>query len=206
MPHLSDRQKHANALLEAYILQTIIEAQESASVHDTDSTGSYWEMNSEKAGSDNGSDASSGWGMEIEDEWPSEAEIEEAKEWVEANSCPSWCEGWLMVDGTLIPMFQRPHHFGSAYFDHKSNYSENVQIINMPNLRIIDYGIGLPGRQRLMQKERQERMAWELEHAEALAAEEAGYGDGSDEAVNLLEGRIKREQLKELLFGYLRAE
>ncbi|KAF8875604.1 hypothetical protein CPB84DRAFT_1752643 [Gymnopilus junonius] len=69
LPLLSDRQKHANALLEAYILQTIIEAQESASVHDTDSTGSYWEMNSEKAGSDNGSDASSGWGMEIEDEY-----------------------------------------------------------------------------------------------------------------------------------------
>lgn len=268
MPHLSDRQKHTNALLEAFILQTILEAQESASVHDTASTGSNWETDSEKArNSDNDSNASSGWGMDIEDEcsvsdmvieachklyknfyieerrkipktcenlnilltqyktgfpdifrsylritpecfdtllesiqhheafqnnsnnpqmpverqlaialyrfgyfgnglstlkvalwagigygtvrectnrvmraccderfrrvvmqWPSAEQIMEAKEWVEANSCPAWREGWLMVDGTLIPMFQRPHHFGSAYFDQKSNYSENVQV------------------------------------------------------------------------------
>jgi len=45
MPHLSDRQKHANALLEAFILQTIIEAQEST---DAPSTGSNWETDSEK--------------------------------------------------------------------------------------------------------------------------------------------------------------
>jgi len=48
MPHLSDRQKHANALLEAFILQTIIEAQESTDAPDTDSTGSNWETDSEK--------------------------------------------------------------------------------------------------------------------------------------------------------------
>lgn len=60
--------------------------------------------------------------------------------------------------------------------------------------------------QQLMQKEREERLAWELRHAEALVVEEVGYGDGSDEAINLLEGRIKREQLKQSLFEYLRAE
>lgn len=60
--------------------------------------------------------------------------------------------------------------------------------------------------QRLMQKEREERLAWELQRADALAAQEAGYGDGSNEAVNLLEGQIKREELKEALFGYLRSE
>ena len=263
MPHLSDRQKHANALLEAFILQTIIEAQESTSQPDTDSTGSDWETDLE----DNNSSTSSDWGMGEEDEcpisdmvieachrlyenfyieerrkipktcenldmlltqyktgfpdifrsylritpecfdsllesiqhheafqnnsnnpqmpverqlaialyrfghfgnglstlkvalwagvgygtvrectnrvmraccderfrrvvmqWPSDEEIQEAQDWVEANSCPAWRDGWLMVDGTLIPMFQCPHHFGSAYFDRKSNYSENVQV------------------------------------------------------------------------------
>ncbi|KIJ93235.1 hypothetical protein K443DRAFT_125668 [Laccaria amethystina LaAM-08-1] len=74
-------------------------------------------------------------------------QMQEAKDWVEANSFPAWHKGWLMVDGTLIPMFQCPHHFGSAYFDRKSNYSENVQIINTPDLHIIDYDIGLPGSQ-----------------------------------------------------------
>ena len=62
--------------------------------------------------------------------------------------------------------------------------------------------------QRLMQKEKEERQAWELQCARALAVQEAGYGDGSNEAeaVNLLEGWIKCEELKEALFGYLRSE
>jgi hypothetical protein len=51
--------------------------------------------------------------------------------------------------------------------------------------------------QQLMQKEREEKLEWELHHAETLAAQEAGYRDGSDEAVNLLEGWIKCEELKE---------
>ena len=40
--------------------------------------------------------------------WPSEAEIDSAKAWVESNSCHAWCNGWLMVDGTLVPIFQCP--------------------------------------------------------------------------------------------------
>lgn len=60
--------------------------------------------------------------------WPSEAEIESAKAWVETNSCPAWRNGWLMVDGTLVAVFQHPHEFGNAYFDRKSNYSLNVQV------------------------------------------------------------------------------
>lgn len=269
MPYLSDRQRHANALLEAFILQTILDsAQESTSVHDSDHAGSDWNTDSESnEESDDASNASSGWGMEVEDEssvpslvidacqklyknfyieerrkipktcenlnillteyktqfpdifrsylritpecfdnllnsiqhhevfqnnsnnpqmpverqlaialfrfghfgngastlkvalwagvgygtvractnrimraccderfrgvvmqWPSDEDIEGAKNWVEAHSCPAWRDGWLMVDGTLIPMFQRPHHFGSAYFDRKSNYSANVQV------------------------------------------------------------------------------
>jgi len=59
MPHLSNRQKHANALLEAYILSVIIEAQEGTSVHDTDSTSSGWNTDA-----DTNSNALSGWGSE----------------------------------------------------------------------------------------------------------------------------------------------
>lgn len=60
--------------------------------------------------------------------WSNPAEIERAKAWVEENSCPAWRDGWLMVDGTLVPIYQRPHHFGNSYFDQKSNYSLNVQV------------------------------------------------------------------------------
>lgn len=52
----------------------------------------------------------------------------EAKEWVEDKSCPAWRNGWLMVDGTLVPLFRRPGYFGNVFFDRKSNYSLNVQV------------------------------------------------------------------------------
>ncbi|KAF7372339.1 DDE Tnp4 domain-containing protein [Mycena venus] len=46
---------------------------------------------------------------------------------------------WLME---LVPLLEEPGHYGEAYFDRKSNYSLNVQLITLPNLRIIDYVIG----------------------------------------------------------------
>jgi len=61
-------------------------------------------------------------------QWSSGAVKEEAKVWVEENSCQVWHNGWLMVDGTLVPLFQRPVFFGNTFFDHKSNYSLNVQV------------------------------------------------------------------------------
>ncbi|KAI5777311.1 hypothetical protein EDC01DRAFT_624108, partial [Geopyxis carbonaria] len=60
--------------------------------------------------------------------WPTEVEKEEAKNWVQSVSCPAWRNGYCMVDGTLIPLFEKPHHYGEAYFDRKSNYSLNVQL------------------------------------------------------------------------------
>ena len=61
-------------------------------------------------------------------QWPTPQDVECAKAWVEEHSCPAWWNGWLMVDGTLVPLFQRPHHYGNTYFDRKSNYSMNVQV------------------------------------------------------------------------------
>jgi hypothetical protein len=60
--------------------------------------------------------------------WPTEEEKEDAREWVEESSCPAWRDGYCMVDGTLIPLFEKPGHHGEAYFDRKSNYSMNVQV------------------------------------------------------------------------------
>jgi DDE superfamily endonuclease len=97
--------------------------------------------------------------------WASEEAKEAAKSWVENASCPAWRNGWLMVDGTLIPLFMRPAFFGNTWFDRKSNYSLNVQVsliiclmyyisncgmhqlVSTPDLHIIDYGVGLPGSQ-----------------------------------------------------------
>lgn len=60
--------------------------------------------------------------------WPTAAEIEASRKWVEDRSCTEWRGGWLMVDGTLVPLYQRPGFFGNSWFDRKSNYSMNVQV------------------------------------------------------------------------------
>lgn len=73
-------------------------------------------------------------------------EREEAKQWVEdrANSV-LWRDGWCMIAGTFVPIYTKPHYFGESWYDRKSNYSMNVQIINTPNLKIIDYASGFVG-------------------------------------------------------------
>ena len=60
--------------------------------------------------------------------WPTANEKEEAKMWVEENSCPAWRDGWVMVDGTLVPLYARPAFYGNTWYDRKSNYSLNVQV------------------------------------------------------------------------------
>ncbi|KAF8824329.1 hypothetical protein HHX47_DHR8000194 [Lentinula edodes] len=60
--------------------------------------------------------------------WPTARMKEEAKEWVEAATCAAWRNSWIFVDGTLIPLAEKPAYHGEAYFDRKSNYSLNVQV------------------------------------------------------------------------------
>ena len=79
--------------------------------------------------------------------WPFGQEREEAKEWAETQPCYAWRGGWCMVDGTLIPLYSKPRYYGDLWFDRKSNYSMNVQIVNTPNLKIIDYASGFRGSQ-----------------------------------------------------------
>lgn len=39
---------------------------------------------------------------------PTTEEKEDAKAWVEGETCPEWRDGFLLVDGTKFPVFQRP--------------------------------------------------------------------------------------------------
>ncbi|KAF8152334.1 hypothetical protein B0H34DRAFT_677711 [Crassisporium funariophilum] len=52
-------------------------------------------------------------------QWANKRLKSEAKDWVSNQSCPAWRNGWLMVDGTLVPLFRRPRHFGNVFFDQK---------------------------------------------------------------------------------------
>ncbi|KAH9952251.1 hypothetical protein BGW80DRAFT_1440900 [Lactifluus volemus] len=69
--------------------------------------------------------------------WSSPQAKEAAKAWVQDASCPAWRDGWLMVDGTLVPLFMCPGFFGNTFFDRKSNYSLNVQV--MFHLLLLQY-------------------------------------------------------------------
>ncbi|KAF8579788.1 hypothetical protein K439DRAFT_1620305 [Ramaria rubella] len=96
--------------------------------------------------------------------WPDDIQREEASRWVESRSCAGWRGGWLMVDGTLVPLFARPGFYGNTWYDRKSNYSLNVQLISTPNLRIVDYGVGLPGSQHDATAWKGTRIPQEHEH------------------------------------------
>ena len=77
--------------------------------------------------------------------WPAEAEKEAAKQWVEAQSIPGFRDGWWMVDGTLIPISEKPRYYGDAFYDRKGRYTISTQIVNTPNRQIIDYATSLNG-------------------------------------------------------------
>ncbi|KAF8224448.1 hypothetical protein L208DRAFT_1511540 [Tricholoma matsutake] len=59
--------------------------------------------------------------------FPDAEEKEAAKRWVHRHSCRAWCNGWCLVDGTLVPLAGWPHWFGESYFDQKNHYSLNIQ-------------------------------------------------------------------------------
>ncbi|KJA25911.1 hypothetical protein HYPSUDRAFT_133783, partial [Hypholoma sublateritium FD-334 SS-4] len=65
---------------------------------------------------------------------PNAEEKEEAKQWVEDHSCRAWRDGWCFVDGTLVPLFDRPFWYAESYFDRKCNYSLNIQVLLIQTL------------------------------------------------------------------------
>ena len=59
---------------------------------------------------------------------PAEKEIE--KRWMDENIGfrGKWRDGWLMYDGTIVVLFQKPGLNGNAYYTRKGNYGLNVQV------------------------------------------------------------------------------
>ena len=57
-------------------------------------------------------------------------EMEEEKGWM--NQClgfvGTWQDGWLMYDGTIVVLYQKPGLNGGAYYTHKANYGLNAQV------------------------------------------------------------------------------
>ena len=49
-----------------------------------------------------------------------------------------WREGWVMYDGTIVVIYQKPGQNGDAYYTHKANYGLNVQVCH--SLRVFSGG------------------------------------------------------------------
>ncbi|KIY70502.1 hypothetical protein CYLTODRAFT_441951 [Cylindrobasidium torrendii FP15055 ss-10] len=75
-----------------------------------------------------------------------EKEVE--KEWMDKQLGfrGLWREGYIMYDGTIVVIFNKPARDGTTYYTRKSNYGLNTQIGNAPsNLRILDFCHGPTG-------------------------------------------------------------
>ncbi|KAL1671979.1 hypothetical protein EV122DRAFT_225588, partial [Schizophyllum commune] len=77
---------------------------------------------------------------------PTADDKEAAKEYIEKETCPEWRNGYLLADGTKIPVFCKPGLHGEAWYDKNKDYSLDAQIIGLPhNLLIVDYTLGHTG-------------------------------------------------------------
>ena len=66
-----------------------------------------------------------------------------AKDWIENQvRVPLYKDGFYMVDETLISLYCKPFYYGKTFYNQKSRYLINVQIINISNCQIIDYASG----------------------------------------------------------------
>ncbi|KAE8209084.1 hypothetical protein CF327_g6882, partial [Tilletia walkeri] len=78
--------------------------------------------------------------------WPAEGQPREAsKKEAAARSILEWRGGWCGVDGTTVPLSEKPYLYGPAWFDRKGRYSMNVQIVNGHQMNIIDFSVGRTG-------------------------------------------------------------
>jgi hypothetical protein len=60
--------------------------------------------------------------------FPDAEEKEAAKNFVEEKTCSEWRNGFLLVDGTKIPLFQRPGLHGDAWYDKSGKYLIDCQV------------------------------------------------------------------------------
>ncbi|KIM50126.1 hypothetical protein SCLCIDRAFT_78656, partial [Scleroderma citrinum Foug A] len=73
-------------------------------------------------------------------------QMRQAQMYAEARTCFTWRNGIFAADGTTVPLFVKPSLFRETFFNQKSNYSLNCQLVIMPhNLMIVDYALGQPG-------------------------------------------------------------
>lgn len=60
--------------------------------------------------------------------WPNTEQKRQAKAYAADNTCEEWREGYLAVDGTGIPVFERPRLHGNLWFSKDKVYAIALQV------------------------------------------------------------------------------
>lgn len=70
--------------------------------------------------------------LSLHDEYvrmPTAEEKDKSKRFcAEKAMCENWTDGFLSVDGSTFPLYQKPGHCGESYFDKSCRYSFNAQV------------------------------------------------------------------------------
>ncbi|SPO30118.1 uncharacterized protein UTRI_05957 [Ustilago trichophora] len=76
-----------------------------------------------------------------------EDERSRSARWVSNHvDVPEWSRGWLVADGTHIPLAWKPALYHVDYFSYKHMYSCNIALVMLPHsLRIVESVVGHPG-------------------------------------------------------------
>lgn len=51
-----------------------------------------------------------------------------ARIWARDSTCPEWDKGYVAVDGTTFPLFEKPGYYGETWFDKDKVYSIKTQV------------------------------------------------------------------------------
>ncbi|SPO21346.1 uncharacterized protein UTRI_00823 [Ustilago trichophora] len=80
-------------------------------------------------------------------QFASEQERKQASSWVRrVTGVEEWGKGWLVVDGTHIPLAWKPAMHAREHYSYKGFHSLNVALVVMPHsLRIVESVVGQPG-------------------------------------------------------------
>jgi hypothetical protein len=66
---------------------------------------------------------------------PDAMEKESSKSYVREAVCSEWCGGFLIVDGSKFPFYQRPGLHGDAWFDKDGMYSIDCQVCYLSSVQ-----------------------------------------------------------------------
>ncbi|CAM6128040.1 unnamed protein product [Calypogeia fissa] len=106
--------------------------------------------------------------------WPESAECKRIAAEFAKKGFPN-CVG--LIDGTLIPLAQRPKDSGECYYDRKCRYSMNAQVICDQKRKILFLYTGMPGSCSDLTSFKRTSLFWDMDRGELFDRDQYILGD-----------------------------